>query len=160
MLHISTILCPIDFSEQSTRVLLYALAFAVAHEARLDLLHVVQPVIYPPYIENLLQAPVLYVGTWLSTAHAMEGTLRRLNELAEQKRQLHQPITVQVALGVPFVQIVRAATERGADLIVMGTHARTGLKRLLFGSIAEVVVRRAPCPVFVVKGPERKCAPA
>ena len=57
---------------------------------------------------------------------------------------------------MPFVQIVRAAADLKADLIVLGTHGRSGLKHALFGSVAEKVVRKAPCPVLSVRHPDHK----
>ena len=63
---------------------------------------------------------------------------------------------MQVEVGVPFVEIVRAARESGTDLIVMGSHGRTGLEHLLIGSVAERVVRKAPCSVLVVRDKARQ----
>jgi nucleotide-binding universal stress UspA family protein len=58
-----------------------------------------------------------------------------------------------ISFGVPFVEIIRAARDYGVDLIVMGTHGRTGVSHILIGSVAERVVRKAPCPVLTVKMP-------
>ena len=60
------------------------------------------------------------------------------------------------AAGLPFMEIIKAAKEQKADMIVMGTHGRTGLEHVLMGSVAEKVVRRAPCPVLTVKHPDHE----
>ena len=65
------------------------------------------------------------------------------------------PVTKAFVEGRPFVEIIRYARENEIDLIVISTHGRTGLKHALFGSVAEKVVRKAPCPVLVVKRQER-----
>lgn len=152
-IHIKKILCPTDFSEHSAHALLYALSFAKAYDAALEMLHVVQPLVYPAYMESPVQAPAVFVGTSLSTARMMDESLLRLEELASLNKQLHPHIAGRVVLGVPFVEIIRAAKEQQSDLIVMGTHGRTGLQRVLIGSVAEKVVRKAPCPVLTIKHP-------
>lgn len=72
-----------------------------------------------------------------------------------EEHETHQTVEITPlrAIGKPFVEIVRAAKERDADLIVIGTHGRTGLAHMLIGSTAEKVVRMAPCPVLTVKHP-------
>ena len=63
---------------------------------------------------------------------------------------------IELVTGSPFLQVVRMARKEGVDLIVMGTHGRTGLAHVLMGSVAEKVVRKAPCPVLTVKHPEHE----
>jgi nucleotide-binding universal stress UspA family protein len=147
MLPIRTILHPTDFSEQSQCALRLAGALARDHGARLVLLHVAAaPVAF--YTEGVfVPAP--------SDPHD------------EERRQLEQlevpgaaPAERRLAEGNPPSEILRVAEETGADLIVMGTHGRTGLARLLMGSVAEQVVRRAPCPVLTVKTPFPAAGPA
>lgn len=77
---------------------------------------------------------------------------RAVGEIATDGLQV-QPLVLN---GVPFVEIVRCARDREADLIVLGTHGRSGLAHLLIGSVAERVVRKAPCPVLTVKHPEHE----
>ncbi len=64
------------------------------------------------------------------------------------------PYEHHLVVGDPATSISELAKSQGADLIVMGTHGRTGLRRLLMGSVAEAIVRRAPCPVFIMKEPQ------
>jgi nucleotide-binding universal stress UspA family protein len=137
--HIGRILCPVDFSEFSSRALEHAVALAGHFAARVDLLHVVPSAVSPsgggsfPARSELLQ----YAGL----------ELRRCAGLAVQSR-----ISVQTDLreGEPWRQIEAAAASLPADLVVMGTHGRAGFEHFLLGSVAEKVLRRAPCPVLTV----------
>ena len=132
-----------DFSDCSEHALQYALAFAQAHGAALELIHVVQP-IYAPGTDGLI-VDVMSKMTETGTA--------RLKETAERLRQKHSPVSQHLVTGVPFVEIVKRAREQDVDLIVMGTHGRSGVSHMLIGSCAERVVRKAPCPVLTVRHP-------
>lgn len=139
MLAIGTILHPTDFSEHSKHAFHLACSLARDHGARVVLLHVVVPpmtscegVVLPPPIEE-----------------ATEDAKRRLSQI----KLADIPIEHRVAEGDPAEMILRVAEEVHADLIVMGTHGRTGLSRLLMGSVAEQVMRKAPCPVLTMKAP-------
>lgn len=139
MLAIRTILYPTDFSESSEQAFRLACALARDYGARLVALHVVPPptVVYaegvvPPEPEEYLQA--------------MGEKLRQL-----KPRDPKLPLEHRLLQGDPAAEILRVAEETGCDVIVLGTHGRTGLARLLMGSVAEQVVRRAPCPVVAVK---------
>jgi nucleotide-binding universal stress UspA family protein len=141
MLPIHTILHPTDFSDRSTHALHLACALARDYGARLIILHVAT-------------TPTIAYG---------EGVVPPDPEtLFEAERELLERLTVPdpaVAVerrfeeGDPIADILRVAQESHADLIVMGTHGRTGLSRLLMGSVAEQVVRRASCPVLTVTHP-------
>jgi nucleotide-binding universal stress UspA family protein len=139
MLSIRTILHPTDFSERSEHAFHLACSLARDHGARVVLLHVVsipvaayEGVVLPPPIEE-----------------ATEDAKRRLSQM----EPAGIPVEHRVAEGDAAEMILRVAEEVHADLIVMGTHGRTGLSRLLMGSVAEQVVRRAPCPVLTTKSP-------
>jgi len=141
------ILCPVDFSESSEHALRYAVAFAAAYDAELALLHVVELPFLPAY--STAGVPDLS----LPVERIEEQCAAQLNALVEKYRPLHGKISGQVVVGVPFLEIIRAARSSEFDLIVVGTHGRTGIKHLLIGSVAEKVVRKAPCPVLTVKHP-------
>lgn len=137
-IQIQTILCPVDFSRPAEHALVYACAIARRHGASLELLHVLEPSAYshderspalPPY-EAVLQ--------------------EKLRLMAETTGC---PTTITLLEGIPYLAIVERASERHADLIVIGTHGRTGAKHLLIGSVAERVVRTAACPVLAVPHP-------
>jgi nucleotide-binding universal stress UspA family protein len=143
MLGLRTILHPTDFSDRSQCA--YALACALAREsgARLLVVHVVQP---PPFI------------TQGDIAKALRRAEDYRRDLADRLRRLQcesGDIEMEFKLedGEPSAEILRMAEEYDCDLIVMGTHGRTGFRRLLMGSVAEEVVRRAACPVLTVNPP-------
>lgn len=147
MLPIQTILHPTDFSEPSTYAFGLACSLARDYHARLVLLHVMtSPVV--AYGEGVIPPePERYA------AEAQE----KLEGLVPGAEVRVQRLMVE---GDPAPEILRAAKETGCDVIVMGTHGRTGLGRMLVGSVAEQVLRRAPCPVLTVKFPLPQVAPA
>ncbi len=140
MLPIQTILHPTDFSERSGHAFQLACSLARDRGARLIVLHAM-PV-------PLVQEKRLY-------REEMAGELNRLGAPDPQVRVEHR-----LEEGDPATQILRVAQETGSDLIVTGSHGRTGLDRLLMGSVAEQVVRRASCPVLTVKAPFPQLQPA
>ena len=150
MIAIRKVLCPVDFSPCSDHALEYAVEFAQAYKADLELLHVVQ-------VTTAVDAGADMLGPRLYDQVVMEmekiGTAR-LNELVEKIRQKHAKVSQFIVTGVAFVEIVRRAREQGVDMIVMGTHGRSGLSHAIIGSCAEKVVRKAPCPVLTVRHPE------
>jgi nucleotide-binding universal stress UspA family protein len=141
MLSLQTILHPTDFLECSAYAFQLACALARDHGARLLVLHVPVP---PPLVtygelEKALQAPGGYRATLLD----------QLNRLQPADPGIGVEHLLQE--GDPATEILQVAQARLCDLIVMGTHGRTGLSRLLVGSVAETVLRHAPCPVLLVK---------
>jgi nucleotide-binding universal stress UspA family protein len=142
MLQFQTILHPTDFSQRSEYALRWACELARDHGARVILLHVWSPPLVP-----LAAEPAPVASQEFSTAEA-EAELARLNvpdPTIDVKRRLEE--------GDAAAEIVRVARETKCDLIVIGTHGRTGLARLVMGSTAEAVIRRAPCSVLAVKEP-------
>jgi len=140
MLPIRTILHPTDFSEHSDYALRLACALARDHGARLVLLHVAAPPT-PIYGGDIL-------GAVPPDSH---------DEERQRLDQLQVPDTVSTERrfveGDAATEILDVAEKTASDLIVMGTHGRTGLARFLMGSVAEQIVRKAPCPVLTVKTP-------
>ena len=132
------ILVPVDFSADSERALDYAVQFAVPFDASLTLMHVTY-IPDPP-------------GFNLDAVIRRAETDRRQDLLAYQKRTSDAGLLSDTHMdrGLPALKIVEAAQHGEVDLIVMGTHGRTGLKHLLLGSVAERVVQLASCPVIVV----------
>jgi nucleotide-binding universal stress UspA family protein len=148
---IRRILCPVDFSASSSHAIRYALAFASAHEATLVLLHVLEPAPYP--LTDFPATPPVPVET---ESELKEGAEERLAEVVAELRQHHADVIAELGMGVPHEEIIQFAKAEEIDLVVMGTHGHTGLVHMLLGSVAEKVVRRAPCPVLVVKDPEHE----
>jgi nucleotide-binding universal stress UspA family protein len=140
MLPIKTILHPTDFSEQSAQAFRAACALASDYGARLVVTHVL-PLPLPAYGELGPLAPDLW-----QIEDEMRQSLQAL-------RPPDPAVAVEYRLGKgdAAMEVVALAEEVGADLIVMGTHGRTGLGRLAVGSVAEAVLRRAPCPVLTMK---------
>jgi nucleotide-binding universal stress UspA family protein len=144
-LGIHRILVPIDFSDHSKNALKYAVSYASQIGARLDLLYVVEPTIYPadfsfgqvgfPNIEEELRKRG---SEELNTLMASEVGGKVLAECS-------------VRTGKPFYEINEYAGEHHCDLIIIATHGHTGMEHILFGSTVEKVVRKAPCPVLVVR---------
>lgn len=147
---IQKILCPVDFSEGSDHALRYAMAFASAYDATLKLLHVVEL----PFLPSYSTAGVPDMS--LPVDQIQEDCENRLNKLVEEQKPIHEDIDSSTVVGAPFVEIIREAGEGDFDLLVVGTHGRTGIKHMLIGSVAEKVVRKAPCPVLTVKHPEHE----
>ena len=145
------ILVPIDFSEYSPLAIGYAVELAQTYGARLDLLHVVDE--------------VTFTGIYglESVAVSFQDVVQRAEEaLAKMVREEigFEHVLAKVRAGHPPTDIVETAREQEADLIVIPTHGRTGFRHFLMGSVAEKVVRRAPCPVFTVKSFGRSLLPA
>ncbi len=147
---IRRVLVPIDFSEHSKNALQYAVSFARQFSSELVLVYVVEPAIYPadfsfgqvalPNIENELR----------------ERGKEELEQLVKAHIGTSLPARTMIRTGKPYLEIVTAAAEENADLIIIATHGHSGMEHLLFGGTAERVVRKAPCPVLMVRpaGPE------
>lgn len=139
MLPLRTILHPTDFSENSEFAFRVAAALARDYNARLILLHVLAP---PTVIYGGGPVPA---DTWPTVEEARE----KLREL--EGRTYHVRVESEVMEGDAVDMILRAAEETNSDVIVMGTHGRSALARLLLGSVAERVLRKSPCPVLTAK---------
>jgi nucleotide-binding universal stress UspA family protein len=144
------ILVPTDFSDKSGAALTYGIALVEQFEASLHLLHIVETIVGGETLPWQL-GPREDVERAIES-HAWDD-LRGLLPPDDQKR-----LRAELALGwgTPFVEIVRYARAHEIDLIAMGTHGRSGVKHLLMGSVAENVVRSAPCPVLTVRHPEHE----
>jgi nucleotide-binding universal stress UspA family protein len=148
------ILAPTDFSEDSKLALTYAVTLAQKFSSEIILMHVDQP-LAPVMVSEL--NPGLDVSTMNRIAE--EGRLLALKELDGATANLRDSGVKARGLmrvGAPFLEIIHAAQSESADLIVMGTHGRTGLAHVLMGSVAERVVNKAPCPVLTIRHPDRK----
>jgi nucleotide-binding universal stress UspA family protein len=141
MLPVHTILHPTDFSEQAGHAFQVACSLAQAFNAQLVVLHVSVPYV-AVYGEGFVVPPPENIDCQLRD---------KLDEIkAPDPRVRIERCLIE---GDPATEILRMAKESHCDLILMGTHGRTGLGRLLMGSIAEQVVRKAPCPVLTLRAP-------
>ena len=140
------ILVPTDFSVSAGHALGHAATLARAFDARLTLLHVLEPHFDEGALSYGIQ-PALAEYRERSEQAAME----RLEEWGSRLQDLSYDILLK--RGTPSLEIVRTVQEEGCDMIIMGSHGQTGFRHMLFGSTAERVVRRAPCPVLTVPTP-------
>jgi nucleotide-binding universal stress UspA family protein len=141
MPEIRRILCPVDFSEPSETALDYAIDLAKKFGADVQLVHVYQLPVYA------LPDGAMMAGPEFTTKVTTELS-RALAELAKGKTGV--TLETHLVEGIPYKEVVRLSEELKADLVVMGTHGRTGLKHLLLGSVAERVVRSSKVPVITV----------
>ena len=141
------VLVPVDFSDCSKKALAYAVPFAKQFGAEIVIIYVVQP--YPPVPE---MTAVDFDAILTQARKGGEG------ELAKLRESITDDVTVKTVLrvGRPDLEIVRAADELNADLILLSTHGRTGLGRVFLGSVAEHVTRYAHCPVLTVREREHE----
>lgn len=138
-IEIKKILCPVDFSEPGRYAFDYACAVARRHGASLELLHVAEASAYAE--DPLPSGQVSY-----------EQSLKM--QLEQWAGNAGCPAETNLMTGIPYDEIVKRAEEIHTDMIVIGTHGRTGLKHMLIGSVAERVVRTAACPVLTVRHPD------
>jgi nucleotide-binding universal stress UspA family protein len=153
MLNLKKILYPTDFSEYSLAALPYAVSLTKQNNAELYCLHVVEM----PKEEYLtseymvpLNVPHVPEDKVLRTARA------RLKRFVAENLSDFDKVTSRVLVGAPFVEIIRYARDQSIDLIVIGTHGHSALAAMLLGSVAEKVVRKAPCPVLTVRHPQHE----
>lgn len=147
MVSISKILVPIDFSDYSKKALNYAIDFAKIFNAKLYLIYVVEPIIYPA---DFSMGQIVFPETG---EDIMNRSKTGLQDLA--KSIIPKDIDYEIILknGKPFIEIIETASEKDIDLIIIATHGHTGVEHLLFGSTAAKVIRKAPCPVLTLRNP-------
>lgn len=147
MMNLKRILVPTDFSECSDAALRYGVELARKFGASLYLLHVIQDPATQPWAAEGYIVPLLdAVDQWQKDAQ------KRLETSIPEADRAKAIFSCVIAS--PFAEILRYAAANEIDLIVMGTHGRGGVSHALLGSIAERVVRRAPCPVLTVRYPQ------
>ncbi len=147
---IKKILVPIDFSEYSKNALKYAVPFAAQFGAEIVLVYVVEPTIYPADL-SFGQFGIPDVEEELSRKGDAELTNLIATEIKSEVKARKK-----VCIGKPFIEIIKTARDEEADLIILSTHGHTGVEHILFGSTAEKVVRKAPCPVLSLRPNERE----
>lgn len=136
------ILCPVDFSDEARRVALHAVELGWAFGGEVTLLHVWEAPA-PTSADAFVAAPTLFEG--------IAPELR--NRITGWAKELGENVKTAVVPGSPAEDIVRYAREGDFDVIVMGTHGRTGMRHALLGSVAEKVIRHAESPVVVIRKP-------
>lgn len=146
MIEIRKILAPTDFSAHATQAVRYACSLAERFGAELHLLHVLSDII--PAGPDPMLTPVLPPEFYTESEAQSRATLARTIEPAWGKPSF---VSTAVRWGDPVEEIVDEARKIRADLVVIATHGRTGLRHALLGSVAERIVREAPCPVLTIR---------
>jgi nucleotide-binding universal stress UspA family protein len=149
MIKLSRILCATDFSEYSLAALPYAKSFAKEYGAELHCLHIV---------DEAYQYWMAMNGEGLPMGPSPQEMIRIAEQQMVDFAEKHladcgSPVVTKVGFGRPFVEIIEYAREISADLIVIATHGRSGLKQALLGGTTEKVIRKAPCPVLSIRRP-------
>ena len=146
-MQIRSILLPTDFSDCGNYALSYAASLARTFGASIICVHVIEPMV-PTVGYSGMTEPLPIADITDQLEYSAE---RELPKLAEREECAGLEVEEMIVHGEAASEIVRVAKERNVDLIVVSSHGRTGLGRILFGSTAEAVVRHASCPVLVVK---------
>jgi nucleotide-binding universal stress UspA family protein len=146
---VQRILCSTDLSPASEPAWVEAQRLARVLGAEIVLLHVVSPLVIPPEVAAEIYVPPHLYQQLVDDAD--RDAHDRLAQLRDQRAATSVKVTTRVEHGLPADTILRAAGDRGGDIVVLGTHGRTGLGRVLLGSVADRVIRLAPCPVVTVR---------
>lgn len=145
---IKKILVPVDFSEFSKNALRYAAEFAQQNSSEvLYLIYVIEPIIYPA---DFSMGQVALPSVELEVNSKAKDELENL-----ARKEIPESLCYEIIIktGKPFVEINETASEIDADLIIIASHGHTGVEQILFGSTAEKVIRKAPCPVLSLRTP-------
>jgi len=143
------IVCPIDFSEFTDEILKYAVNITKKFNAELHLIHIIPNLNYFTPYESFL-TPENLVAIEKNIEKEVEKDFERVT------KNIDVPLKKIVKTGVTFVEIIDYIKEEDIDLVVMGTHGRSGIEHILIGSVAEKVVRKSPCPVLTIRPRGRK----
>jgi universal stress protein A len=150
MIHIKRILCPVDFFPASDKAVLYAAELAKDYDAKIHLLHVVTPLL--PVVQDF---PVATVAVMKSVEEAAAAHMKKL---VENLKRRSVDVTAKILTGDVHLLIGQTIATVKPDLIVMGSHARSGVERLFMGSVAEWLMRHSPVPVLVISEKQKIAA--
>jgi len=144
MKEIKKILCPVDFSESSKKIIPYAVTLAAKFSAKLYLVYVVRG------LGHFSGFYIPHASIANFEAEVSKGAEKNMQNFVEEHLEGFKNFEPRVLIGDVSGEINKLVTTEGIDLIVMGTHGRKGLDKAVFGSVAEQVVKSAPCPVMTV----------
>jgi universal stress protein A len=148
MISLKKILCPIDHSDCSKEALKYAVSFAMKDEAKLLLLHIIDIRSFNEGLDAM--------STQIPNEETLEQLRVKLLDCIPEEIRDDLDVEAIVIQGVPFAEIISTAKEKEIDMIVIGSHGRTGISHMMLGSVSEKVVRKAPCPVLTIRQPGHK----
>ncbi len=144
---IKTILCPTDFLEGAKEAVKYAVDIAKKYDAKVYLLHVMHD------LEKVTGWYVPHITVDELYKDIESGAKKELDKIFAEELRGFKGVEQKILKGIPYAEIIHFAEDNSVDLIVMGTHGRKGLDRIIFGSTAEQVVKNATCPVLTVRIP-------
>ncbi|MCP4265255.1 MAG: universal stress protein [Candidatus Brocadiaceae bacterium] len=150
MISLKKILCPIDHSNCSKEALKYAVSFARKDKAKLLLLHVIDIRTFNEG-SGAMYGVLDSMPTQIPNEETLEQLRVKLLDCIPEEIRDDMDVEAIVAQGVPFAEIISTAKEKEIDMIVIGSHGRTGISHMMLGSVSEKVVRKAPCPVLTVR---------
>ena len=148
MISLKNVLCPIDHSDCSKEALKYAVTLAMRDKAKLLLLHIIDIRSFSEGLEAMSKP--------LPDEETLEQLRAKLLDCIPEEMRDDMDVEAIVIQGIPFVEIISTSREKEIDMIVMGSHGRTGISHMMLGSVSEKVVRKAPCPVLIVRQPDQK----
>ncbi|MEW6536257.1 MAG: universal stress protein [Candidatus Auribacterota bacterium] len=148
MVNFKHILYPTDFSPYSTVALDYCISLAHKYQSKISILHVVEVFLPDPeYLTLYGEIDTIY-------KQFEKDAEKRMASLLEKNQFKKLDISSHIIIGKPFIEIIQFSRNNNTDLIVMGSHGKSALSHILFGSTADKVVTKASCPVLIVKHPE------
>ncbi|MEK6766758.1 MAG: universal stress protein [Planctomycetota bacterium] len=148
MITLKKILCPIDHSDCSKEALRYAVSFAMKDEAKLYLLHVIDIRSFDESIDAMSKQ--------IPDDETLNQLKTKLLDCIPEEIRSGMDVEAIVVQGIPFAEIIHTARENNIDMIVIGSHGRTGIAHIMLGSVSEKVIRKAPCPVLTVRQSNHK----
>ena len=149
-MQIRTILMPTDFSEYADYALTWAIQMAADSHAKLVLFHATDPISPFAFPDSIYLPELRRVEEQMLT-----DAEKRMAECLKKVGSSAVVVETRVVVGEPVSEICRAVGREQADLIIIGSHGRTGLAHVLLGSVAERVMRQASCPVLVARKPKK-----
>ncbi len=147
---VEKILFPTDFSEGSSHALPYAVDLSKHYNARLYILHIIYDIF------KATNSHIPHISADELYREMFEWAQKEIENCGIEEIRGLANVEKVVLKGIPYEEIIKFAAKEKVDMIVMGTYGRAGLERFLFGSTAERVVRKAPCPVMTVRMPEHR----
>jgi nucleotide-binding universal stress UspA family protein len=148
MINLKNILCPVDHSDCSKEALRYAVSFAMKDNSKLYLLHVIDIRAFDESIDTMTPQ--------IPDDETLKQLKTKLLDCIPEEIRDDMNVEALVVQGIPFVEIIGTAKENDIDMIVIGSHGRTGITHMMMGSVSEKVVRKAPCPVLTVRKSDHK----
>jgi nucleotide-binding universal stress UspA family protein len=148
MVEIKKILFPIDLTENAYKVLPYVLSVSEKYNAMIYLFHVV------PDLQKLAKEYIAHTSPYASLdifkKESVEGAEKAMDRVCEEQLQSCSNFKRRIVCGDPATEILKLIDSEGIDLVIMGTHGRKGLEHVIFGSVAENVVKKSPVPVLII----------